>query len=292
MPQASACCWDRMCIGAHVAACRRMLMCACTCVCRAHVHVTRTRMSCVCIKPSPGAVLARSFVRGRQEDAHEYLRCLVDALERDLLRGERRWAPGARRLQVHGAPRVAGASPRTGARGGECGCDRAAQQRGATPVSRPGRLAPRTARRRPRARLPFAPRPQCPGTLVNVLFQGAVLNTVECLACGHASNTWDPIQVGPRGRPRTCEGAIRACLPACRRPRAEPRTEPSAQAFTKPLAPRPARLPAVCRTSRWRSPAAATSSTRCGASQRRSGWTATTPTSARPAGGSCLRASR
>jgi hypothetical protein len=46
--------------------------------------------------------LSRSFVRGRQEDAHELLRCLVDALERDLLRLEGRWAPGGRRLQVRG----------------------------------------------------------------------------------------------------------------------------------------------------------------------------------------------
>lgn len=44
--------------------------------------------------------LSRSFVRGRQEDAHELLRCLVDALERDLLRLEGRWVPGGRRLQV------------------------------------------------------------------------------------------------------------------------------------------------------------------------------------------------
>ena len=72
-------------------------------------------------------------MRGRQEDAHEYLRCLVDAVERDLLRGEGRWVPGAKREP-------------------------------------------------------------CPGTLANVLFQGAVLNTVKCLACGHESNTFDPIQ--------------------------------------------------------------------------------------------------
>lgn len=38
-------------------------------------------------------------------------------------------------------------------------------------------------------------RAQCPGTLANVLFQGAVLNQVVCLSCGHESNTWDPIQV-------------------------------------------------------------------------------------------------
>jgi hypothetical protein len=30
--------------------------------------------------------LNKSFVRGRQEDAHELLRCLVDAMERSLLR--------------------------------------------------------------------------------------------------------------------------------------------------------------------------------------------------------------
>ncbi|GBF94621.1 hypothetical protein Rsub_06736 [Raphidocelis subcapitata] len=94
-------------------------------------------------------VLNRSFVRGRQEDAHELLRCLVDALERDLLRSEGRWAPGARRQQ---------------ARGGR-GCRVA----GAMVV--------------------------CPGTLANVLFQGSVVNTVTCLACGHESKTWDPIQM-------------------------------------------------------------------------------------------------
>jgi hypothetical protein len=44
---------------------------------------------------------------------------------------------------------------------------------------------------------PLLPVPQCPGTLVNVLFQGSVLNTVTCLACGHESKTWDPIQVRP-----------------------------------------------------------------------------------------------
>ena len=80
--------------------------------------------------------LSRSFVRGRQEDAHELLRCLVDAAERDLLRAARRWAPG-------------------------CG----------------------------------RPRPPCPGTLASALFQGAVLSTVTCLACGRDSHTYDPVQV-------------------------------------------------------------------------------------------------
>jgi len=80
-------------------------------------------------------LIGRAFVRGRQEDAHELLRCLVEALERDLLRLDGRWRPGGRRLA-------------------------------------------------------------CPGTVVNVLFQGSVLNQVRCLACGHESNTWDPIQVG------------------------------------------------------------------------------------------------
>ena len=83
-------------------------------------------------------------MRGRQEDAHEYLRCLVDAVERDLLRGEGRWVAGAKR-----AP--------------------------------------------------------CPGTLANVLFQGAVLNTVKCLACGHESSTFDPIQAR-RCRPVAVHG--------------------------------------------------------------------------------------
>lgn len=38
----------------------------------------------------PGAA-CRQFVRGRQEDAHELLRCMLEAVERDLLRGEGRW---------------------------------------------------------------------------------------------------------------------------------------------------------------------------------------------------------
>ena len=50
--------------------------------------------------------------------------------------------------------------------------------------------------------------PQCPGTLVNVLFQGSVLNQVKCLQCGHESNTWDPIQVRGAGHMREMRGGM------------------------------------------------------------------------------------
>jgi hypothetical protein len=48
--------------------------------------------------------LNKSFVRGRQEDAHELLRCLVDAMERSLLRQNPTYNPKkpprvSRRLQ-------------------------------------------------------------------------------------------------------------------------------------------------------------------------------------------------
>eukprot|EP00882_Tetradesmus_deserticola_P013059 GHRQ01013851.1.p3 GENE.GHRQ01013851.1~~GHRQ01013851.1.p3 ORF type:complete len:157 (+),score=66.31 GHRQ01013851.1:1388-1858(+) len=38
-------------------------------------------------------VLNKSFVRGRQEDAHELLRCLIDAMERSLLRATGTYNP-------------------------------------------------------------------------------------------------------------------------------------------------------------------------------------------------------
>ncbi len=38
-------------------------------------------------------LLSKGFVKGRQEDAHELLRCLVDAMERDLLKNEGRYDP-------------------------------------------------------------------------------------------------------------------------------------------------------------------------------------------------------
>jgi ubiquitin carboxyl-terminal hydrolase 36/42 len=83
-------------------------------VCVAHGHSKRCRLAsqnsgCVCcameaqirrmLSRTAGAgadvphsihralpALNKSFVRGRQEDAHELLRCLVDAMERSLLR--------------------------------------------------------------------------------------------------------------------------------------------------------------------------------------------------------------
>ena len=36
--------------------------------------------------------ISRTLVPRRQEDAHEFLRCLVDAMERDLLKGQNRYS--------------------------------------------------------------------------------------------------------------------------------------------------------------------------------------------------------
>eukprot|EP00882_Tetradesmus_deserticola_P019374 GHRQ01020851.1.p3 GENE.GHRQ01020851.1~~GHRQ01020851.1.p3 ORF type:complete len:101 (+),score=39.16 GHRQ01020851.1:1076-1378(+) len=71
-------------------------------------------------------VLNKSFVRGRQEDAHELLRCLIDAMERSLLRATGTYnpqkPPRVSLLAGRLAGRLAGAAMQEQLAGAACMC--------------------------------------------------------------------------------------------------------------------------------------------------------------------------